>query len=70
MQEVTPRPHEASPPIPADLKYVRCDRAWDAQYWTQRLGTCRQELERAIEQVGHNIGAVAAYLERHRDSAR
>ena len=59
----------AAPPTPADLKHVRCERALDAQYWSQRLGATRQELEDAIEQVGHNIGAVIAYLDRHRDHA-
>ena len=69
MQEsALPRP-TAAPPTPADLKHVRCERALDAQYWSQRLGASRQELEDAIEQVGHNIGAVIAYLDRHRDHA-
>lgn len=54
------------PFLPRDMKHVRCERAADTQYWTHRLGTSRAALEEAVERVGHNIGAVKAYLDRHR----
>ncbi|WP_062732754.1 DUF3606 domain-containing protein [Sphingobium abikonense] len=58
---------KAQPPfLPRDMKHVWCERAVDTQYWTQYLGTSRAALEEAIERVGHNIGAVKAYLDRHR----
>ncbi|WP_152528080.1 DUF3606 domain-containing protein [Sphingobium lactosutens] len=50
-------------PTPQDLKQVHCDRAAEARYWTQRLGTDRHALEEAVERVGHNLGAVKAFLE-------
>lgn len=53
-------------PVPEDLKHVSCARATEAEYWTNRFGVTRAELEGAIEQVGHDVGAVAAYLDRQR----
>lgn len=55
-----------SAPVPDDLKHVSCARAVEAQYWTNRFGVTRAELEAAVERVGHDVGAVAAYLDRHR----
>ncbi|MET0248689.1 MAG: DUF3606 domain-containing protein [Sphingobium sp.] len=53
-------------PVPDDLKHVSCARAREAEYWTNRFGVTRAALEQAVEQVGHDVGAVAAYLDRHR----
>jgi len=51
--------------LPHDLKHVSCARAIEAEYWTNRFGVTRAKLEEAVEQVGHAVDAVAAYLDRH-----
>lgn len=52
--------------IPADSKYVCIDRLDEADYWRSHFGTSRDELEQAVEAVGHGYAAVAAYLNQDR----
>ncbi|QGP79919.1 DUF3606 domain-containing protein [Sphingobium sp. CAP-1] len=39
---------------------LECEAA--VLYWTRHLGVTREELEEAVEIVGDDAGAVAAYL--------
>jgi hypothetical protein len=43
-----------------DRVALECDAV--ILYWTCRFGVTRDELEEAIEMVGDDAGAVAAYL--------
>ncbi|KXU31097.1 hypothetical protein A0J57_05060 [Sphingobium sp. 22B] len=56
----------AAPAAPPDLKHVSLDRESDARYWQQRFSTSRARLEQAVEQVGHNVSAIAEFLRHSR----
>lgn len=64
--ELQPRPDHRAPPIPRDLKHVSLRQDLEVQYWSQRFRTSRQQLEEAVERVGHSVNAVADYLDRNR----
>ncbi|MBT2245029.1 MULTISPECIES: DUF3606 domain-containing protein [Sphingobium] len=49
--------------LPADSKYVCVDRYDEAEYWRRVFGVTRDELERAVEAVGHGHAAVSAFLQ-------
>lgn len=51
---------------PDNVSQVSLDRACECEYWASRFSVSRARLEEAVEQVGHSVNAVAAYLERHR----
>jgi hypothetical protein len=51
---------------PRDLKHVSLMADLDVRYWSQRFQTSRRELEEAVDRVGHNVNAVADYLNRNR----
>jgi hypothetical protein len=42
--------------IPADSRYVSIDRNDAADYWCCHFGATRDELEQAVEAVGHGYG--------------
>ncbi|BBF70681.1 DUF3606 domain-containing protein [Sphingomonas bisphenolicum] len=54
--------------IPADSKYVCIDRSDETDYWRSHFGASRDELEQAVEAVGHGYAAVAAYLNQDRNN--
>lgn len=53
--------------IPADSKYVCIDRSNEADYWRSHFGVSRDELEQAVEAVGHGYAAVSGYFKQDRD---
>lgn len=55
-----------TPPIPRDVKHVSLSSDREVQYWSHRLQASRHLLEEAVELVGHNVNAVADYLQRNR----
>ncbi|HKT76430.1 MAG TPA: DUF3606 domain-containing protein [Sphingobium sp.] len=57
---------DRAPPIPRDIKHVSLNENLEVQYWSQRLQASRRQLEEAVEKVGHNVNAVADYLQRNR----
>lgn len=63
---IQPRLNDRAPPAPRDLKHVSIKSDLEVQYWSQRFQTSRQLLEDAVERVGHNVNAVADYLDRNR----
>ncbi|WP_231568096.1 DUF3606 domain-containing protein [Sphingobium herbicidovorans] len=61
-----PTDENRAPPIPRDIKHVSLTSDLEVQYWSQRLQTSRRQLEEAVDRVGHNVKAVADYLDRNR----
>lgn len=51
---------------PQDAKRISLSENYEVQYWTDRFGVSRDELEKAVEAVGHSVTAVADHLERNR----
>ncbi|MFZ2995227.1 DUF3606 domain-containing protein [Sphingobium sp.] len=49
---------------PRDVNRVSLEQDRDVQYWTNRFGVSREELEEAVETVGESVDAVAVYLNR------
>ena len=47
---------------PQDLTYVSLEREEDRLYWTNRFNVSGDELAEAVETVGNEVDAVAAYL--------
>ena len=47
---------------PQDLTYVSLEREEDRLYWTNRFNVSGDELTEAVEIVGNDVDAVAAYL--------
>ena len=47
---------------PQDLTYVSLEREEDRLYWTNRFNVSGDELAEAVETVGNDVDAVAAYL--------
>ena len=66
MMDVQATAENRSPPVPRDLKHVSLKEDLEVQYWSQRFQTSRQQLEEAVEQVGHSVNAVADYIDRNR----
>lgn len=63
---VSRSPANNAPPVPRDLKHVSLEEDLEVQYWSQRFQTSRHLLEKAVEQVGHSVNAVADYIDRNR----
>lgn len=64
--DVQPALDHRTPPVPRDIKHVSLCSDLEVQYWSQRLQASRRLLEEAVELVGHNVNAVADYLQRNR----
>jgi hypothetical protein len=47
---------------PQDLTYVSLEREEDRLYWTNRFNVSGDELAEAVDTVGTDVAAVAAYL--------
>ena len=47
---------------PQDLTYVSLEREEDRLYWTNRFNVSGDERTEAVETVGNDVDAVAAYL--------
>lgn len=49
---------------PRDAARISLSEAYEVAYWTQELGVTREELARAVVEVGNGADAVRAYLQR------
>lgn len=64
--DIRPTYEDRAPPIPRDIKHVSLTSDLEVQYWSQRLQASRSLLEEAVDRVGHNVKAVADFLDRNR----
>ena len=64
--DIQPTLENKAPQIPRDIKHVSLEEDLEVQYWSRRFQTSRRHLEEAVERVGHNVNAVAAFLHRNR----
>lgn len=51
---------------PQDSNHVTLGQNYDVEYWSNRFGVSRDELEEAIDSVGDSVDAIAAYLNTRR----
>ena len=49
---------------------INLDDEGDIREWMQALSVSREELQRAVAEVGNSTGAVYDYVNRHRSSAQ
>ena len=49
---------------PQDSSKVNVHEAYEVEYWTQKWGVSRAELEAAVKKVGTGAAAIAAELEK------
>jgi ABC-type branched-subunit amino acid transport system ATPase component len=56
-------PDELLKPAPADSSKVNLHEPFEVEYWTQKLGCSREELEAAVQANGTDAGNVAAYFQ-------
>ncbi|MCB4862833.1 DUF3606 domain-containing protein (plasmid) [Sphingobium sp. SJ10-10] len=47
---------------PQDSSRIALGEDYEVQYWTNRFGASKEQLEEAVEAVGNSVDAVAAYL--------
>jgi hypothetical protein len=45
-----------------DRKRISLREDYEVRYWTERLGVSREELARAVEDVGPNVDDVAKHI--------
>lgn len=50
---------------PQDRARINVNEDWEVRYWTEALGVSKEELERAVEQVGPSAAAVREHLKLH-----
>lgn len=50
---------------PQDRARINVHEDWEVRYWTEALGVSKEELERAVEQVGPSAKAVREHLKLH-----
>jgi hypothetical protein len=50
---------------PQDRARINVHEDWEVRYWTEALGVSKEELERAVEQVGPSAAAVREHLKLH-----
>lgn len=48
-----------------DRSRINVDEEWEVRHWTEALGVSKEELERAVQQVGPSADAVREHLKRH-----
>jgi len=49
---------------PQDRSRINVHEEWEVRHWTEALGVSREELERAVQQVGTSAEAVRQHLAR------
>lgn len=49
---------------PQDRARINVNEEWEVRHWTEALGVSREELERAVRQVGPSVTAVREHLGR------
>ncbi|MCA1246517.1 DUF3606 domain-containing protein [Massilia oculi] len=49
---------------PQDRARINVHEDWEVRHWTEALGVTKEELERAVQQVGPSAEAVRAHLKR------
>ncbi|OON62954.1 DUF3606 domain-containing protein [Massilia sp. KIM] len=49
---------------PQDRSRINVNEEWEVRHWTEALGVSREELERAVRQVGTSVSAVREHLGR------
>jgi hypothetical protein len=47
-----------------DRNRINVNEEWEVRHWTEALGVSREELERAVQQVGPSVDAVRQHLGR------
>jgi hypothetical protein len=47
---------------PQDASRVAIGEDYEVQYWTNRFGVSREQLQQAVDKVGDGVDAVAHYL--------
>jgi hypothetical protein len=48
-----------------DRARINVNEEWEVRHWTEALGVSKEELERAVQQVGPMAEAVREHLKRH-----
>jgi hypothetical protein len=48
-----------------DRSRINVHEEWEVRHWTEALGVSREQLERAVRQVGPSVNAVREHLGRH-----
>ena len=48
-----------------DRARINVNEEWEVRHWTEALGVSKEELERAVQQVGPSAQAVREHLKRH-----
>ena len=48
-----------------DRSRINMSEDWEVRHWTEALGVSKEELERAVKQVGSSADAVREHLKRH-----
>lgn len=49
---------------PQDRARINVNEEWEVRHWTEALGVSKEELERAVQQVGPSAAAVREHLKR------
>ena len=47
---------------PQDASRVSMSEDYEVEYWTQRFGVSREELQRAVDAVGNGADAIEKHL--------
>jgi len=47
-----------------DRARINVNEEWEVRHWTEALGVSKEELERAVQQVGTSAAAVREHLKR------
>jgi hypothetical protein len=47
---------------PQDASRVAMGEDYEVQYWTNRFGVSREQLQQAVDAVGNSVGAIARHL--------
>ncbi len=48
-----------------DRARINVHEEWEVRHWTEALGVSKEQLERAVKQVGPSADAVREHLKRH-----
>lgn len=48
-----------------DRSRINVHEEWEVRHWTEALGVTREQLERAVRQVGPSANAVREHLAKH-----
>ena len=48
-----------------DRSRINVNEEWEVRHWTEALGVSREELERAVAEVGVSANAVREHLKRN-----